>query len=87
MSARRTQFTPYTVIEDLGHRKKGAFGTSGVMEDYKVGSLLFLRESQGQKPVTTKKAQNRKAYLSLARLTLGPFKHAVPVSFFHQAHT
>ena len=28
----------------------------GVMEDYKVGPLLFLRESQGQKPVTTKKA-------------------------------
>ena len=45
--------------------QKGAFGTSGVTDDYKDGALLFLRESQGQKPVTTKKAQNRKAWFSI----------------------
>ena len=56
VSARRTQSTHKTVIEGLGYRKK-----VHLVEDYKVGPLLFLRESQRQQPVTTNEAQNRKA--------------------------
>ena len=32
------------------------------MENYKVGPLLLLMESQGEKPSTTEKAQNYKAH-------------------------
>ena len=48
--------------------QKGALGTSGVMEDYKVGPLLFLREWQGQKPVTAKgsKLQSLLLWLSVS---------------------
>ena len=66
VSVKRTQSTHKTVTRGPWLPQKGAFGTSGVTEDCKVGPHLFLRESQRHTPLTTKKAQNCNAWPSPA---------------------
>ena len=62
VSARRTQSTHKTVTRGPWLPQKGAFGTSGVMEDYKVGPLSPLSKGVTRaKTSDHKKGQNPKA--------------------------